>query len=103
RRRHTRFSRDWSSDVCSSDLPFEVARAELATDRALEAARSRINAETRLIDDLIAGGASLEEIAAETIMDLGTVELNSETSEGIRSEERRVGKECRWRCGSCRA
>src|SRR5690606_40290482 len=23
RRRHTRFSRDWSSDVCSSDLPLE--------------------------------------------------------------------------------
>src|SRR5690606_39494906 len=22
RRRHTRFSRDWSSDVCSSDLPW---------------------------------------------------------------------------------
>src|SRR5690606_39380768 len=28
RRRHTRFSRDWSSDVCSSDL---------ADDRAIEA------------------------------------------------------------------
>src|SRR5207302_4873097 len=25
RRRHTRFSRDWSSDVCSSDLQFLVA------------------------------------------------------------------------------
>src|SRR5690606_40493224 len=24
RRRHTRFSRDWSSDVCSSDLAFEL-------------------------------------------------------------------------------
>src|SRR5690606_40304570 len=24
RRRHTSFSRDWSSDVCSSDLPFSV-------------------------------------------------------------------------------
>src|SRR5207302_7059278 len=24
RRRHTRFSRDWSSDVCSSDLPLLV-------------------------------------------------------------------------------
>src|SRR5690606_40203566 len=24
RRRHTRFSRDWSSDVCSSDLPLAV-------------------------------------------------------------------------------
>src|SRR6266508_3866117 len=23
RRRHTRWPRDWSSDVCSSDLPFE--------------------------------------------------------------------------------
>src|SRR5690606_39932984 len=26
RRRHTRFSRDWSSDVCSSDLPSRAAR-----------------------------------------------------------------------------
>src|SRR5690606_35576836 len=26
RRRHTRFSRDWSSDVCSSDLALEAAR-----------------------------------------------------------------------------
>src|SRR5690606_40487010 len=25
RRRHTRFSRDWSSDVCSSDLALAVA------------------------------------------------------------------------------
>src|SRR5690606_39792359 len=24
RRRHTRFSRDWSSDVCSSDLPILI-------------------------------------------------------------------------------
>src|SRR5690606_7909301 len=27
RRRHTRFSRDWSSDVCSSDLRLRVLRA----------------------------------------------------------------------------
>src|SRR5690606_39869586 len=35
RRRHTRFSRDWSSDVCSSDLPFEgkVAVAEVVLNR----------------------------------------------------------------------
>src|SRR5690606_39734020 len=34
RRRHTRFSRDWSSDVCSSDLPLEVisGQAELFGD-----------------------------------------------------------------------
>src|SRR5690606_40813412 len=27
RRRHTRFSRDWSSDVCSSDLPVQMTQA----------------------------------------------------------------------------
>src|SRR5690606_39697330 len=30
RRRHTRFSRDWSSDVCSSDLAFVVEIEEQA-------------------------------------------------------------------------
>src|SRR5579883_19366 len=36
RRRHTRFSRDWSSDVCSSDLPLrgaELLRARRAIDQ----------------------------------------------------------------------
>src|SRR5216684_5720090 len=36
RRRHTRCSRDWSSDVCSSDLWATIAKALVAikTDRA---------------------------------------------------------------------
>src|SRR5690606_40559499 len=33
RRRHTRFSRDWSSDVCSSDLQRRENYAVLAPDR----------------------------------------------------------------------
>src|SRR5690606_39577674 len=33
RRRHTRFSRDWSSDVCSSDLPTAEAVAAAITDK----------------------------------------------------------------------
>src|SRR5207302_6693837 len=32
RRRHTRFSRDWSSDVCSSDLVSEAARIVSQSD-----------------------------------------------------------------------
>src|SRR5690606_40742605 len=32
RRRHTRFSRDWSSDVCSSDLTLEAETAEQGLD-----------------------------------------------------------------------
>src|SRR5690606_40783775 len=36
RRRHTRFSRDWSSDVCSSDLdPAAVERAITPRTRAV--------------------------------------------------------------------
>src|SRR2546422_8091926 len=33
RRRHTRCSRDWSSDVCSSDLPCAFAMAALLSRR----------------------------------------------------------------------
>src|SRR5690606_39519616 len=37
RRRHTRFSRDWSSDVCSSDLPLLVIHGR---DDAVVSARN---------------------------------------------------------------
>src|SRR5438105_12315975 len=44
RRRHTRSTRDWSSDVCSSDLPMaaeEIARhrIELGVDQPRDVAR----------------------------------------------------------------
>src|SRR5690606_16683862 len=35
RRRHTRFSRDWSSDVCSSDLSFCEFRALMPHERRI--------------------------------------------------------------------
>src|SRR5690606_40129984 len=42
RRRHTRFSRDWSSDVCSSDLEVRPERAQaLAIRWLIGAARNR--------------------------------------------------------------
>src|SRR6266849_2163516 len=55
RRRHTRSTRDWSSDVCSSDL--DVLASRWHVRQALDLDRNR----------------------------------------GTRSEERRVGKECRSR------
>src|SRR5690606_21821075 len=36
RRRHTRFSRDWSSDVCSSDLKQATSRAKLLEKLTIE-------------------------------------------------------------------
>src|SRR3712207_304270 len=45
RRRHTRYWRDWSSDVCSSDLesaaPYALTGAVIASDRAAVAHAQR--------------------------------------------------------------
>src|SRR5690606_40461217 len=71
RRRHTRFSRDWSSDVCSSDL---LSR----TEAFLTSYRSGVRT-----GDIT---PELSAWAAELL-----------TGTRLRSEERRVGKERRSR------
>src|SRR5437870_9822735 len=79
RRRHTRWPRDWSSDVCSSDLDLDV---------------EIINPD-HLIAHLTAGGKIEMEIKVEKGRGYqpATVRVKPEG----RSEERRVGKECRAR------
>src|SRR5437868_14582959 len=67
RRRHTRSKRDWSSDVCSSDLPGMTG---------LELQRALADSGATIPVVMISGHADVR-IA--------------------RSEERRVGKECRSR------
>src|SRR5256885_7348342 len=85
RRRHTRLQGDWSSDVCSSDL-FATSRLGIAL--ALEA--------MRMIEE---GVASAEEIDRAIELGyghpMGPLKLTDHV--GLRSEERRVGKECRSR------
>src|SRR5207302_4736645 len=78
RRRHTRFSRDWSSDVCSSDLPwFDTTTASAPVFSASRASSgSRMPFSTSLP---------------------GQIERIHAISFQLRSEERRVGKECRSR------
>src|SRR5690606_39800144 len=52
RRRHTRFSRDWSSDVCSSDLPpegvygFSCSLGDRSSPRANPQVRTHFDVET---------------------------------------------------------
>src|SRR5947207_15027440 len=74
RRRHTRSLCDWSSDVCSSDLGELLIRLDVAQDPAEER-----EAATDLVE-------ANEELAAREAR-----------VKWIRSEERRVGKECRAR------
>src|SRR3712207_8903164 len=78
RRRHTRYWRDWSSDVCSSDL-LPGARTHGARYAADAAARGAV----AVLTDPAGEAPSRATGLPVCIVD--------------RSEERRVGKECRSR------
>src|SRR5690606_40613503 len=43
RRRHTRFSRDWSSDVCSSDLQLNFVEVFLKNSGSIKAIEKDLN------------------------------------------------------------
>src|SRR3712207_8922670 len=84
RRRHTRYWRDWSSDVCSSDLL--GGRRERLFERAV-----RLEADDQAIGELVP--LPDREVHRHTLP-----ALRPEAHLGDdRSEERRVGKECRSR------
>src|SRR5438874_3145423 len=96
RRRHTRSLRDWRSDVCSSDLRIEVIRGPGATLWGANAVNGVINITTKSAKDtqgvLLSGGAGSEEVGFGA-------RYGAQVHEN-RSEEGRVGKECRWRWSS---
>src|SRR3712207_8231292 len=87
RRRHTRYWRDWSSDVCSSDL-------------------APADAEVLVLEMAMRGAGQIAELAVIAEPDVGVITnigpvhlelLGSIENIAARSEERRVGKECRSR------
>src|SRR5690348_18246017 len=73
RRRHTRWTGDWSSDVCSSDLfaPREITDSDMR--------------------QVLERGFQMREPGDRQVIHSIPVGFS------VRSEERRVGKECRWR------
>src|SRR3712207_7690115 len=80
RRRHTRYWRDWSSDVCSSDL--SLKKADVSYDNL---GRPQIQFEMTP-----EGVREFAKITRENVGRQLAITLD-------RSEERRVGKECRSR------
>src|SRR5690606_39453515 len=84
RRRHTRFSRDWSSDVCSSDLPAALDVGARVDDLARLGHHPLRHRRLGFVD-LPAGPQQDGEGGDE------------KRGQPERSEERRVGKECRTR------
>src|SRR5207253_8581752 len=94
RRRHTRWPRDWSSDVCSSDLKPNIDDRHA---KVPEGAKPRGEIEFR----------HLTFTYPTTLSGAGTNGASKSNGSGphpvlrdihLRSEERRVGKECtsRW-------
>src|SRR2546430_988917 len=82
RRRHTRFDCDWSSDVCSSDL-----NVDLSSDKRLQ----------RTLEAWQPNYIAWWNTMGPTNFQNDLVFLHTTISITQRSEERRVGKECRSR------
>src|SRR5688572_30955719 len=81
RRRHTRFDCDWSSDVCSSDLEGEGPVATSAVSWA--------DTELKMVRETSRIGVNKIRLPRGLVTKI-RLTFN-------RSEERRVGKECRSR------
>src|SRR5438445_5653211 len=64
RRRHTRYWRDWSSDVCSSDLRHQSAAAGFQSRRRRIRAFARVvlQLQAAALLGLIAGGEAVQQI-----------------------------------------
>src|SRR5690606_40349525 len=73
RRRHTRFSRDWSSDVCSSDLAVEDIAAAEARPRAWvqDLQRRTVRTLRELLADELPAGQSADTAAASARPEIG--------------------------------
>src|SRR3989454_2517004 len=84
RRRHTRLQGDWSSDLCSSDLQYD---RKILVEKGLEA---------REIECSVLGNDRPEASVPGEVVPVNEF-YDYEAKYVKRSEERRVGKECRSR------
>src|SRR5690606_40972449 len=97
----TRFSRDWSSDVCSSDL--EGGDLDQAISWYKTALQRQDNAEIRIgLGDAYrktsgGGGVAMDNYETVATKDPNNSLAHSRVGSLWRSEERRVGRECRSR------
>src|SRR5207302_3551762 len=97
-----RFSRDWSSDVCSSDLKTEESRQiQEEMDRLVTEHRARIQANSDAVakerERFFSWRLQKQQEEQKITDTVSHFVTENPITRGVRSEERRVGKE--WRCG----
>src|SRR5690606_40831760 len=98
-RRHTRFSRDWSSDVCSSDLQDAMASYNEFLETASQFDALCCPSPQRFAFHVLLGRPQPPQEAEVPGNRRGVqINFNIGAHTGLRSEERRVGKESspRW-------
>src|SRR5439155_10239784 len=93
RRRHTRWPRDWSSDVCSSDLEMSHGWNTDVESREMAEAQWSRNLVSAAIGPITGLGTS--SIRVSSVFIRGSTAWIHWAKQHGRSEERRVGKECR--------
>jgi peptidyl-prolyl cis-trans isomerase D len=69
--------------LSAQEIPLEEAEEVLREELAADRARRVIDDSISQIDDLLAGGATLEDLAEETEMEVGQIDWRPETDEGI--------------------
>ena len=67
----------------ASEVPYEDAAQDLRAELAEEAARRVIDDMVEDLDDLLAGGATLEELADETELQFGSIDWSDGMDQGI--------------------
>lgn len=70
-----------------TETPFEEVRDDLAAEYSMDAARRAIDAQREDVDDRLAGGATLEDLADETDLTLGTIDWDPAVTDGIAAYE----------------
>ena len=69
--------------LAAQEIPFDEARPDLVAELSSDAARRAILDRREAIDDALAGGATLEDLAREQGMKLGTIDLLPDSDAAI--------------------
>ena len=69
--------------IAADEVSFDEAREALTSEFALDAARRQIRTRVTEIEDLLAGGATLEDLAKDAGLTLATIDMGPDMAEGI--------------------
>ncbi len=69
--------------LSAQETTFEEARADLATELQMDAARRAIGDKIEAIDDALAGGATIDDLAKEQGMELGQIDFSAASDDKI--------------------